>query len=61
MLEMGLFDKKERQNKVQSQRPKKLELNELSENTLLNVAGGRDFHTEADEEANRVLINEIVR
>ncbi len=53
---MGLFDKKERQNKVQSQRPKKLELNELSENTLLNVAGGQTYHNDADKRANEDYI-----
>lgn len=56
---MGLFNKKQAQGKVQSQKPKKLGLNELNEDTLLNVAGGRDYHTEADKEANQKFIEEI--
>lgn len=48
---MGLFNKRQEQNKVKSQKSKKLNLNELSEDTLLNVAGGQTYHDDADKQA----------
>ncbi len=53
---MGLFDKKQAQGKVKSQKSKKLNLNELSEDTLLNVAGGQTYHNDADKRANEDYI-----
>ncbi len=53
---MGLFNKRQEQNKVKSQKSKKLNLNELSEDTLLNVAGGQTYHNDADKRANEDYI-----
>lgn len=53
---MGLFDKKQSQNKVQSQKSKKLGLNELNEDVLLNVSGGQTYHNDADKLANEDYI-----
>ena len=49
---MDLFDKKQARGKVQNQKTKKIWLNELSEDTLLNVAGGQTYHNDADKRAN---------
>lgn len=58
---MGLFDKKQSQNKVQSQKSKKLGLNELNEDVLLNVAGGQTYHNDADKLANEKYIKELTK
>ena len=49
---MGLFNKKQMGNTVENKNAKKLGLNELSEDTLLNVAGGQTYHNDDDKLAN---------
>lgn len=58
---MGLFDTKQSQNKVQGQKSKKIGLNELNEDVLLNVAGGQTYHNDVDKLANEKYIKELTK
>ena len=59
---MGIFNKKQTQ-KESDLNTKKVSLssNELNEEELLNVAGGRDYHTEGEKLANVDFINSLVK
>lgn len=58
---MGLFNKKQMGNTVENKNAKKLGLNELSEDTLLNVAGGQTYHNDDDKLANEEYIKELTK
>lgn len=58
---MGLFNKKQMQGRIQAKKTKNLGLNELSEDTLLNVAGGQTYHNDADKLANEKYIKELTK
>lgn len=59
---MGFFNKRQAQ-KESNLNSKKVLLNsnELNEEELLNVAGGRDYHTEDEQLANINFINSLVK
>lgn len=55
---MGLFESKTEKNT----KPKKqnYSANQLSEDDLLNISGGQDFHSAEEEEANRARTLDIL-
>lgn len=58
---MGLFNKKQEKSKLPRANTKKLGLNELSEDTLFNVAGGQSYHSKEDMQENERQIRELVQ
>ena len=58
---MRLFNKRQMQDGVQAKKTKNLGLNELSENTLLNVSGGQTYHSDDDKIANEKYIKELTK
>ena len=58
---MGLFNKKQMKNTVEKKNVKKVGLNELSGDSLLNVAGGQTYHNEDDKLANEEYIKDLTK
>lgn len=58
---MGLFNKKQMKNTVEKKNVKKVGLNEVSGDSLLNVAGGQTYHNEDDKLANEEYIKDLTK
>lgn len=56
---MGFFNKKKEMKPTNEK--KGLNLNELKEDDLLNIAGGQTFHNSEDIELNRIRVANIVK